>query len=102
MVMIEMREAAKEKAFGLIDDIKELGRKKKMALCELEETLYDCFESEDEDEEDTEDSDIKYRSRRQYRKRRGEMRDDMYDDEDDHTYGHMRRNMRMRRSTRSY
>jgi hypothetical protein len=51
MVMIEMREAAQDKAFELLDEIKDLGRQKKMALCELEDTLYDCFESESEESE---------------------------------------------------
>ena len=99
MIMIETREAAKEKAFDLLEDIKQLGKKKKMALCELEETLYDCFESDGEDEyDDTEDSGFRYRSRRQYR----DHHDDMYDDEEDRMHGYRRRGMRMRRSTRSY
>lgn len=55
MMVIEMREAAQEKALDLIDEMKDLGRQKKMVLCELEDTLYDCFE-ESKDEEDREPS----------------------------------------------
>lgn len=49
MMVIEMREAAQDKAFELLDEIKDLGRQKKMVLCELEDTLYDCFESSSEE-----------------------------------------------------
>lgn len=56
MVMIEMREAAQEKAFDLVDELHDLGHQKKMILCELEDTLYDCFETP-KDEEDAEGTD---------------------------------------------
>lgn len=56
MVMIEMREAAQEKALDLVDELHDLGHQKKMILCELEDTLYDCFETP-KDEEDTERTD---------------------------------------------
>jgi hypothetical protein len=52
MMVIEMREAAQDKAFELIDEMKDLGRQKKMVMCELEDTLYDCFEGSKEDEEE--------------------------------------------------
>ncbi len=51
MMVIEMREAAQEKAFELIDELHELGHQKKMVMCELEDTLYDCFDSSEDDEE---------------------------------------------------
>lgn len=51
MVMIEMREAAQEKALDLVDELHELGHQKKMILCELEDTLYDCFETPKDEEE---------------------------------------------------
>lgn len=55
MMIIEMRQAAQEKAFELLDEIKDLGRQKKMVLCELEDTLYDCFDdSKEEDKEEME------------------------------------------------
>ena len=56
MVMIEMREAAQEKAFELVDELHDLGHQKKMILCELEDTLYDCFEApKDEESEGTDE-----------------------------------------------
>lgn len=51
MVIYEMREASRDKAFDLIDELHELGHHKKMILCELEDTLYDCFDTSKEDEE---------------------------------------------------
>lgn len=56
MMVIELREAAQEKAFELLDEVKDLGRQKKMVLCELEDTLYDCFEDSKEDEGSSEES----------------------------------------------
>ena len=49
-----MREAAQDKAFELLDEMKDLGRQKKMIMCELEDTLYDCFEGSEEDEKEEE------------------------------------------------
>lgn len=111
MIMIETRQAAKDKAFDLLDEIKDLGRQKKMALCKLEETLYECFESEEDDEDEYENSeytpnedeekDMDYRSRKSYRYRRNmrNMRDDrdMYDEDEDVMPRH---SMRMRRRNR--
>lgn len=111
MMVIEMREAAKDKAFDLLDEIKDLGRQKKMALCELEDTLYDCFESSSEDDyEDTEKyepgySDMRMRRRANMRyNRHYAMRDDAMDDDMDEDVNmrnmrsYRRRNMRMRRN----
>ena len=50
MMVIEMREAAQNKAFELLDELHDLGHQKKMVLCELEDTLYDCFEDSKEEE----------------------------------------------------
>lgn len=108
MMIIETRQAAKDKAFDLLDEIKDLGRQKKMALCKLEETLYECFESSEEDDEEEyengdyttdedEDKDVDYRGRKSYRYRRN-MRNMMRDDEEmDYI---PRRSMRMRRRNR--
>lgn len=109
MMIIETREAAKDKAFELIDEMKDLGHQKKMALCELEDTLYDCFESEEDentsDESEYDDQDMDFRSRSsKYRK--SMMRDD--DDFEDYEMSKgMRssrgmRNMRRRRGMRIY
>lgn len=110
MIMIEMRQAAKDKAFDLLDEIKDLGRQKKMALCKLEETLYECFESSEEDDEEEyesskytldedEDKDIDYRNRRSYRYRRN-MRDAHENEDMEDMYNIPHRSMRMRRRSR--
>lgn len=98
MVIVEMREAAQEKALDLIDELHELGHHKKMVLCELEDTLYDCFEEskDDEDHEDTDEgTDLGFKSK--YARRYG-MRN-FEDDKDEETRHMYRRNrMRMRRN----
>lgn len=106
MIVIEMRQAAKDKAFDLLDEIKDLGRQKKMALCELEETLYDCFESSESEEDEeyesdyTPSEDVEYRRRKSYRYgNRRSMHDDVHDDEDMDMRSY-RRSMRMRRRDR--
>lgn len=120
MIIIETRQAAKDKAFDLIDEIEDLGYKKKMALCELKETLYDCFESSEEDEdeydesedryepveESDEDQDIDFRRRGSYRYNRNYamrsgMRSHDVDDMDmRNSRAYRRRAMRMRRRDR--
>ena len=45
MVIYEFKESTYNKAFDLMDDIKEYGKKVKMCICALEDTLYDCYES---------------------------------------------------------
>lgn len=98
MVMIEMREAAQDKALDLVEELHELGHQKKMILCELEDTLYDCFEKYDdkEDDESEEGKDLGFKNK--YMRRYG-MRNFDDDTEDDATH-HMyrRRSMRMRRN----
>lgn len=91
MIVIEMRDA-KEKAFELLDEIKELGRDKKMLLCELEDTLYDCFDEHEEKESEGSDEgkDLAYKTKYEHRYA---MRNFDYEDED-HPY--YRRSMRMR------
>ena len=108
-MIIEMREAAYDKAFSLLDEIKDLGKKKKMALCELEDAIYECYEAskdkgDDEYEEETpewedESSDIDFRGRRGMRRMRG-MRHDEMDDESMQMRGYRssRSGMRMRRN----
>ena len=87
---------AKERAFSLLEEIKDLGHRKKMALCELEDALYECFESEKEDYEDDEMTDRNYRRSRAYRRRMSmRNRDEEYDDEMPEERRH--RDMRMRR-----
>lgn len=99
MIVIEMREAAYDKAFELLDEIKDLGKKKKMAICELEDAIWECYEAskdkETESDPEEEKTDMEYRMRGGMRRR--SMRDHMYhDDYDD--------DMRMRgyRGNRGY
>lgn len=88
-----MRKAAQDKAFELLDEIKDLGHQKKMVLCELEDALYECFESSEEEYEDYEkEPDMEFRKRRSYRY--GMRKHDDYEDE--YEGMRMRRGMRMR------
>ena len=99
MMVIEMREAAQDKAIELIDELHELGHQKKMVLCELEDTLYDCFEDskEEESEERTDEgTDLGFKSKYN---RHYAMRNFEDGDEDKHMYRMARRrSMRMRRN----
>ena len=97
MVMIEMREAAKERALDLVEESHEIGHEMKMVLCELEDALYDCFEETSEDEEKSDEGkDLGFKSKynRHYAMRNFDESDT---DNDMHQY---RRNraMRMRRA----
>lgn len=107
MMVIEMREAAQQKAMDLIDEAydlydesKKIEHQKKMVLCELEDTLYDCFENvkdgdEEKDEKSEEGTDLGFKSKynRHYAMRN-------FDDEDGMSIHEYRRNraMRMRRN----
>lgn len=101
MMVIEMRETAQEKAFDLIDEMKDLSRQKKMALCELEDTLYDCFEEYDGEDEEKEPSEegtdlgFKTKYNRHYAMRNF---DDEYDRDMDMRHMYRRGSMRMRRN----
>jgi hypothetical protein len=94
MMVIEMREAAREKAFDLVEELHELGHEKKVVLCELEDTLYDCFEKEDEEREFSEEgTDLGFKSKNS---RSHGMRN--FEDASDEPYAIRRRSMRMRRN----
>ena len=118
MMIIEFREALLDKALNQLDEAKEYGKKCKMAMCELEDTLYECYESskesEDENYEDREDFEIpsedmgdeegefeiNYRGRNSRSAKRRAMRMRYHDDEDTMRGSWRRRSMRkaMRRS----
>lgn len=101
MVMIEMREAAQDKAFDLLDEAKDLDRQRKMVMCELEDTLYDCFEDvkdgDDSEEKSDEGTDLGFKGdyNRHYAMRNfdKDMDDDMHG-----MRNYRRRAMRMRRN----
>lgn len=107
MMVIEFRQAAYDKAFDLVDSVKDYCKSMKMTLCALEDALSECYDasmnSDDEEEyeedfkiptEDEEDDDleINYRKglnramRRNMRMRYHDMNSGM--------------RMRMRRSSR--
>jgi hypothetical protein len=65
MMVIELRKAAKDKVFDLFGEIEDLGRKKKQYMHELKETLYECFESSEDEYEDDEYEDM-YGERESY------------------------------------
>jgi len=78
MIIYEFKESAYNKAFDLLDEIKEHGKKVKMAVCALEDALYDCYESEEDimEDEDNLDSNLKDGEmyRRNMKMRRRNMR----------------------------
>lgn len=100
MMVIELRKAAQDKAFELLDEIEDLGYQKKMVLCELKDVLYECFESSEEEYEDYEkepEMDFRRRGSYRYGMRKGTKSHD-YDDYEDMQ---MRRGMRMRSGRRA-
>lgn len=100
MVVIEMKNAAYEAAFELIDEAKHNEKKQKMTLCELEDAIYDCYEASKSEEEEFEPSEfeIGLRSRKGYRH---EGRYEHEDDDDEKiSYGMRRMNRRIRKGMR--
>lgn len=104
MVVIEMRDAAYDTAFELLEDAKHSAKKTKMTLCELEDAMYDCYEaSKDDEREDyevSEESDMDFRSRRGYRHDEYDMHDDDMDMDmrSGMRRSNRRRGLRMRRN----
>lgn len=97
MVVIEMRDAAYDTAFDLLEEAKHSAKKTKLTLCELEDAMYDCYEASKEDEKDYEEEpEVEFRGRGGYR------HDEDEDDEMDMRYRRMNRRtgsrMRMRRN----
>lgn len=100
MMIIEFRQAAYNKAFDLLESVKDYYKKGKMTLCALEDALEECYEASMESEEDDElevpaedkdeDIEVNYRGRRPAMRRNTRMR---YRDG-------MHSNMRMRNSSR--
>ena len=68
MVMIELRDSAYDYAFELMDKAKEGAKKTKLALCELEDAMYECYETSKEEREDyePEESEFGLRERREH------------------------------------
>lgn len=97
MVVIEMRDAAYDTAFDLLEEAKHSAKKTKLTLCELEDAMYDCYEASKENENEDyeqgeEDTDMNLRNR--YARRYDYRHDKHYgvdEDEDEPTYSNMRR-----------
>lgn len=96
MVIMEMLEAAKERALDLVEESHEIGHEMKMVLCELEDALYDCFEeSEEKDSEKSEEgTDLGFKTK--YNRHYAMRNFDDDDERESHQY-HRTRAMRMRR-----
>ena len=95
MVVIELRDAAYDTAFELLEEAKHSAKKTKLTLCELEDAIYDCYEASKDEHEDSEreDSDMEFRGSRGYR------HDEHYgvrEDDDDMEYRTMNRRSGMR------
>lgn len=82
MVMIEFKEAAIDRVFGLLEESLESNKRTKMSLCELEDVLHDAMK-EDDEEGHMGLRRSGYRSSMRYGYRRG-MRD--YRDENRYAY----------------
>ena len=103
MVMIEMRDSVYDTAFDLLDEAKLNAKKTKLTLCELENAMYDCYESTKEEKDSEDDKDMKFRGVSGYKE--DYRHDEQYgvgDDEDEEAMmnrrmARRRRNMRMRR-----
>ena len=101
MVMIEMRDSVYDTAFDLLDEAKLNAKKTKLTLCELENAMYDCYESTKEEKDSEDDKDMKFRGVSGYKE--DYRHDEQYgvgDDEDEEMrrqMHHRRRAMRMRR-----
>ena len=101
MVMIEMRDSLYDTAFDLLDEAKLNAKKTKLTLCELENAMYDCYESMKEDKDSEDEKDMKFRGVSSYKE--DYRHDEQYgvgDDEDEEMrrqMHHRRRAMRMRR-----
>ena len=103
MVVIEMRDAAYDTAFELLDEAKHSAKKTKLTLCELEDAMYECYEaSKDDEREDyeSEEPDMDFRGRRGYRHDEYDMRDDDMDMDmrSGMRRSNRRRGLRMRRN----
>ena len=94
MVVIEMRDAAYDTAFELLEEAKHSAKNTKLTLCELEDAMYDCYEAskEEHDDYESEEPEMEFRGRRGYR----EYEDDRMREDEDGMRSGMRRSNRMR------
>ena len=102
MVMIEMKDSLYDTAFDLLDEAKLNAKKTKLTLCELENAMYDCYESIKEEENSEDEKDMKFRGVSGYKEDyRHDEQHGVGDDEEEamlnRRMSRRRRNMRMRR-----
>lgn len=89
MVIFELRDKSFDTAFELLDEAMHSAKKTKLTLCELEDAMYDCYETSDEEDYGyVEDVDIDFRNRRGYR------HDEHYGMHEDEDYMGLRSPMR--------
>ena len=98
MVMIEMKDAAYDMAFDLLDEAKLNAKKTKLTLCELENAMYECYEAAHEEHDNDDETDMKVRGVSGYK----DYDEDhsMHDEDESEVKGllkHRRNRMRMRR-----
>ena len=67
MIIYEFKESAYNKAFELLDELKEHQKETKMTICALEDALYDCYESE-EDMEDINNLESNFKDGEMYKR----------------------------------
>jgi hypothetical protein len=96
MVMIELKDAVYDTAFGLLDEAKNSVKDTKMTLCELEDAIYDCYESSKE--QDDEPEEMEYRNSYASRDYRHDKYYGMREDEEPEPRMRARSGMRMRRN----
>lgn len=68
MIIYEFKESAYNKAFNLLEELKEHQKGTKMAICALEDALYDCYESEEDEMDMDEGLESNYKDREMYRR----------------------------------
>lgn len=99
MVIFELRDAAYDTAFDLLDEAKLNAKKTKLTLCELEDAIYECYEASKEEEypeyEETE-PEMEFRGRSGMRSNYRHDDRDMYDEDEMNTRSGMRRSSRRR------
>lgn len=59
MIVIEMRDAAYDIAFDLLDEAKHNAKQTTLTLCELEDAMYECYEASKDESEYSDDQESK-------------------------------------------
>lgn len=100
MVMIEMKDAAYDMAFDLLDEAKLNAKKTKLTLCELENAMYECYEASQEGRDNDDETEMKFRGVSGYKDYDRDEDRSMRDEDESEVKSllkHRRNRMRMRR-----